>query len=132
MWAYFIPLFVLAALVLLLGVLALLSRIKGGRYVKPVVTQAARVPLLRKGLEKASRAALERENPALASAIRKMERFGAVRDPQRAQQALSRLTPAERQAYMEAAEEQGVMQTPQSRAARRRMERMQRGARRKR
>ena len=128
LWTYFIPIYVLAFLVLLLGIFALLSRVAGGKYIRPVVVLIQKVPLFRRGLEKASRAAIERQNPELASAIRKIERAGGTRDPQRAQAALARLTPQERRAYMAAAEEQGVLPQGEGlgRAERRRLEKMQR------
>src|SRR5919202_5835446 len=128
LWTLCIPLYVRAFLVLLVGVFALLSRIQGGRYARPVVNVITKVPLFRRGLEKASRAALERQNPDLASAIKKIERAGGTRDPQRAQAALSRLSAAERKAYMDAAAEQGVMPEAGSlgRAGRPRLERAQR------
>ena len=103
MWLFFIPLFVLGFILLVLGVFALLSRIKGGRYLRPVVQVVAKVPLFRRLLERATKAAIERQNPDLASAIRKLERAGAHRDPQRAQKAMSQLTAAERRAWLEAA-----------------------------
>jgi hypothetical protein len=122
---YFIPIFVLLALVLLMGTFALLARVQGGRYIRPIVTGMAKVPLLKRLLQKASRAAIERSNPELASAMKKLERSGALRDPQRAQAALSRLSAAERQAYMEAAGEMGAMPEAVNRQQRRRMEKMQ-------
>jgi hypothetical protein len=108
-WTYFIPVFILGFLLVLLGTMALLARWRGGRYLRPVVQQLARVPLFRRGIAKASTAALQRENPELASAIKKMERMGAVTDPRRAQKALSTLTAAERRAYLAAADQEGVM-----------------------
>jgi D-serine dehydratase len=126
---YFVyPLIVLGALVLLLGTIALLARIQGGRFLRPVVMQLAKVPFVRKLMTKASAAALERQNPDLASAIKKIERAGGTRDPQRAQAALARLSPAERKAYMDAAAEQGVLPPTDTlgRAERRRLERAQR------
>jgi hypothetical protein len=128
---FLIPLFILAGLLLLLGGLALLGRIQGGKYLRPIVQTMAKVPFLRRGIQKASTAALERQNPDLASAIRKMERLGATRDPKRAQSAIGSLTPAERKAYMDAAQEQGYTdQMPQNRQMRRKLERMQRDGRR--
>ncbi len=123
-WVYFIPLYVLGALLLLLATFAVLSRVRGGKYVRPVVALVARVPLFKRLIMKASTAALERQNPELASAVKKLERSGAVRDPQRAQAAISRLTPAERRAWLEAAGEQAALPEPQNRAERRRMEKM--------
>jgi hypothetical protein len=130
-WLLLIPLYVLLALLILVGVFALLGRIKGGKYLRPIVQGLAKVPILKRGLQKASTAALERQNPELASAIKKMERMGATRDPKRAQSAIASLTPAERRAYMDAAQEQGYTeQMPQNRQMRRKMERMQREGRR--
>lgn len=128
LWTYFIPLYILGFLGLLLGIFALLARVRGGRYAAPVIRTIQKVPFLRRWLERASAAALEKQNPELASAVGKLKRAGVDRDPMRAQQAMSKLTPAERRAYMEAAEQQGVMeQAPLGRAERRRLERMQRG-----
>jgi type II secretory pathway component PulF len=124
MSTYFIPLYILAFLALLVGVFALLSRIRGGKYARPVVQFLLRVPVVGKLLRRASTAALERQNPELASAVKKLERAGATQDPQRAQQALSRLSAAERKAYLDAASEQQAMPEPMNRAQRRAMERM--------
>ena len=130
-WLYLFPLYILLALLLLVGVFALLGRIKGGKYLRPIVQGMAKVPLLKRGLQKASTAALERQNPDLASAIKKMERMGATRDPKKAQSAIGSLTPAERRAYMDAAQDQGYTeQMPQNRQMRRKLERMQREGRR--
>ena len=118
-----VPLLILGGLLLLLGVFALLARIRGGRYLRPIMSGLARVPLLGRAMRRASAAALERANPELASAMRKLQRSGAMRDPQRAQRAISQLTPAERRAYMEAVEQQGAMPTPQNRDQRRKMSR---------
>jgi hypothetical protein len=130
-WLYLFPLYVLGGLALLIGIFALLSRVRGGKYMRPIVQAITKVPLLRRGLQKATTAALERQNPDLASAIKKMERMGATRDPKKAQSAIARLTPAERRAYMDAAQEQGYTdEMPQNRQMRRKLERMQREGRR--
>jgi hypothetical protein len=106
-WWYFIPLYILGAILLVLGVFALLSRIRGGRYLRPVVNVLSKVPILRRMMEKATKAAIERQNPELASAIRKLERAGAHKDPRRAQRAMSQLTAAERRAWLQAAAAEG-------------------------
>ena len=127
------PIIVLLAILLLFGAVALLARVKNGKYLRPVVTTLAKVPLIRKLMAKASAAALERQNPDLASALKKLEKVGATRDPLQAQRALSRLTPDERSAYFEAVGEQG--QSPAgatNRAERRRLEKMQQPTRAKR
>ena len=114
-----IPVYILGGLLLLLVVLNVLARVKGGKYVRPIATTLMKVPWVGGKLKKASRATLERQNPELARAVEKLERSGATRDPMKAQQALSRLTVAERQAYLDAAAEQGVSPEPMNRAQRR-------------
>lgn len=122
---YLIPLFVLGGILVLLAVLSLLGRVKGGKYVRPIANLLIRLPLVGGWMKKASRAALERQNPELASAIRKMERMGAAKDPIRAQKALSSLSASERKAYMDMAGEQGAFEETQAsnRAMRRQMAR---------
>jgi hypothetical protein len=123
---WLIPPVILGALLLLLGVFALLGRIRGGRYLRPVFAFLGKVPLAGKALNKLSRAALERSNPELASAIRKLERAGATRDPMRAQKAINQLTAAERRAYFDAAGESEAMPEPVNRQQRRRAQRARR------
>ncbi len=130
MWLYFIPLYIAAALLLLVGVLALLSRFRGGRYARPVMQGIAKIPGVRGLMMRASRAALAKQNPDAASALQKLERAGVARDPQRAQAALSRLTPAERKAYLEAAGQEGALPEPANRQQRRAMQKMQKQRRR--
>jgi hypothetical protein len=116
---FLIPVFVLGGILVLLIVLNLLARVKGGRYVRPIAQVMMKIPWVGGKLKKASRATLERQNPELARAVEKLERSGATRDPMKAQQALSRLTVAERQAYLDAAAEQGASPEPMNRAQRR-------------
>jgi len=118
-WPFLIPVFILLALLLLLVSLNLLARVKGGKYVRPIGQVLMKVPILNRQLQKASRATLERQNPDLASAITKLERSGVQNDPQRAQAALSRLSAAERRAWLDAAGEQGAIPEAQNRAMRR-------------
>jgi len=121
---YLIPVFVLGGILVLLVVLNLLARVQGGRYVRPLATTLMKLPWVGKQLKKASRATLERQNPELASAVAKLERSGATRDPLKAQQALSRLSAAERKAYLDAAGEQGATPEPMNRAQRRAAEKL--------
>ena len=125
MWLYFIPLYVAGAIVLLFGLLALLSRIRGGKYVRPVMRGIGKIPGVRGLMMKASRAALAKQNPEAASALAKLERAGVGNDPQRAQAALSRLTASERRAYLEAAGQEGALPEPANRQQRRAMQKMQ-------
>ena len=126
---WFIPIFILLALALLFGTVLVLGRVKGGRYLRPVIATLAKIPFMRSLLQKASRKAIERSNPELASAMTKLERSGAMRDPQRAEAALSRLTAEERKAYLSAADEMGTMPEAVNRAQRRRMEKMRKAQR---
>ncbi len=128
-WLYLFPLYVLGGLLLLLGIFALLGRIQGGRYLKPIVAGLMKLPFVGKLMKKASQAALERQNPELASAVKKMERAGVARDPQRAAQALSRLSSRERAAYLDATAEQSD-EIAQNRQMRRQLERAKKGRRR--
>jgi hypothetical protein len=125
----FIPLFILAGLLVLFGVVVFLGRFRGGRYLRPIVMQLSRIGFMKKLFQRASTAALERQNPELASAMRKLQRVGTNVDPQRAQAALSSLSAAERQAYFAALEEQGAMPEPANRQMRRQQQRLQQGTR---
>lgn len=118
-WTYLIPVYILGSLLFLLIVLNLLARVQGGRYVRPIGQAMMKVPILKRYLQKASKASLERQNPELASAIGKLERSGVANDPQRAQAALSRLSAAERKAWLEAAGQQGAIPEPTNRQQRR-------------
>ena len=128
MLLYFIPVFILVALLVLLGTVVVLSRIKGGKYLRPIIAWASRVPILKGLIQKASEAAIDRYNPELGSAMKKLKRAGADRDPNQAQKAMSTLTADERKAWIEAAGQQGAVdQQPVNRQQRRAMERMQKG-----
>ena len=128
-----LPLWILLGLLLVVGILALLGRIQNGRYLRPIVGTLAKVPLFRRWLQKASNAALERSNPELASAMKKMQRTGALKDPMKAQSAMSQLTRKERQALLDMQEEQGLGVAPEAtnRQMRRRLEKAQRNAKRR-
>lgn len=115
-----IPLVVLLIAVLLLGTVVILGRWRGGRYLRAVVT---RVPFLQRLFSRMSIAALERSNPDLASAMKKMQAFGAPTSPEQAQRALNLLTPAERKAYLAAAGDTTEAPETTNRQQRRRLER---------
>ena len=119
-WLIWIPVIVLGTLLLLLLLTLLLGRVAGGRYLQRIVLFLSKVPFLKRLFQRMSTAALERENPELASAIRKLERFGTPTTPEAAQRALARLTPGERRAYMQAAGQQAEVPQAQNRASRRR------------
>jgi len=127
MWWFLTPLIVLGALIVLFGVLVFLGRFRNGALLRPLVARLARIGFMRRFFTKVSTAALERQNPELASAMRKISGVAANPNPQAVQKAMSRLTPAERRAYLQASEAQG--EEAPNRQARRRVERMQQQAR---
>jgi hypothetical protein len=124
---YLIPVFILGALLLVFGLLVFLGRFRKGKYLRPLISTLMKVPFLRRWFQKASTAALERQNPELASAMRKLQRLGPTVDPQKAQAALSQLSATERRAYMDAVEEQGALPEAANRQMRRMQQRMQGG-----
>jgi hypothetical protein len=125
---YLIPVFILGFLLVVMGTMAVLSRVRGGKYLRPVFAFLMKVPVLKGLIQKASEKAVERYNPELAGAMKKLQRAGADKDPMRAQQALSTFSADERKAWMEAAGQQGAAdQQPVNRAQRRALERMQKG-----
>lgn len=119
-----IPVYILVGLLLLLIALNLLARVQGGRYVRPMAMALMKVPFLKRWLQKASKANLERKNPELASAIAKLERSGVQHDPQKAQAAMSRLSAGERRAWIEAAGEEGAIPEPMNRQQRRQAQKL--------
>ncbi|HVD49493.1 MAG TPA: hypothetical protein VNB50_05650 [Gaiellaceae bacterium] len=121
---FLIPVFILVGLLVILVALNLLARVQGGRFVRPIATTMMKVPFLKRWLQNASKANLERKNPELASAIAKLERSGVQNDPQRAQAALSRLSASERRAWLEAADQEGAIPEPMNRQQRRQAEKL--------
>ena len=128
-----IPLWVVLGITIVFLAFVGIARIQGGRFVRPIVTAIAKVPLLRRWMTKASEAALERQNPDLARAVKKLQRFGNLADPRTAQRALSTLTAEERRAYLAATGEQQEQQPqPLNREQRRRLEKARRDSERRR
>ncbi|HEY1564310.1 MAG TPA: hypothetical protein VGF72_06475 [Gaiellaceae bacterium] len=119
-----IPLWIVLGIVVIVFVLGLLGRIQNGRYLRPLVRQMSKVPFLKRMFEKASKAAIERSNPELASAMRKLEPHAKhLHDPQRAQKAMSQLTREERAALIEMQDQQGsVPEEATNRQMRRQLE----------
>jgi hypothetical protein len=98
-----IPFIILGAALLLLGVFAFLARFRRGKYLIPIVRQLSKIGFVKRWLMKAQVSQLERSNPELASAVKKMQAFGEPQTPDQVQRALRVLTPQERKAYMDAA-----------------------------
>jgi hypothetical protein len=120
--AFLYPIIILGSLLLLLAILAVLGRVRGGRYLRPIVMWIAKAPLIGRGIKKASMAQLERENPELARALKKIEAFGTPKTPEQAQRALELLSRSELRAYREyfaAAGDEIAMPEATNRAGRR-------------
>jgi len=127
MWWYLLPIVIIGGVLviaaILLGVLAFLSRYRNGALLRPMIARLSRFSLFKRFFTRVSTAAMERQNPELASALKKMSAVGATANEQAAQKAMSRLTPAERRAYLELAQEQqGQMEESTNRQIRRRFE----------
>jgi len=129
MWWLYVPLTILLVVVLLFGLLVLLGRFRNGALLKPVIGWLSRFGFMRRFFTSISTKAIERQNPELAGAIKKMQTVATNPNPQAVQKAMSRLTAAERRAYMEAAQEQGGVPDTANRQMRRQAERMQQQAR---
>jgi hypothetical protein len=129
MWWLYIPLVVIGVLLVVFLLVVLLGRYKNGALLRPVIAQLSRIGFMRRFFTRVSTAAIERQNPELASALKKINPVASNPNPQAVQKAMSRLTPAERRAYMEAAGEQGTVPDSANRQMRRQAERMQQQAR---
>ncbi len=117
-----IPFIVLGVVLLLLGTLAVLGRVQNGRFLRPLVVQLSKIGFMRRWFQRMSVSALERSNPELASAVKKMQQFGDPSTPEQVQRAMRLLTPQERRAYMEAAGQETSNIEPTNRQQRRRLE----------
>jgi hypothetical protein len=127
MWWFLVPIILLGVLLVAFGLLIFLGRFRSGALLRPLVERLSRIGFMRRFFTKISTAALERQNPELASAMKKISTVASNPNPQAVQKAMSRLTPAERRAYMQATESQG--EEAPNRQARRRVEKMQQQAR---
>ncbi|HET9470043.1 MAG TPA: hypothetical protein VFO24_03000 [Usitatibacter sp.] len=129
MWWLWLPLIIISVLGFLFLLLLLLGRFRNGALLRPVIAWLSKIGFMRRFFTRVSTAAIERQNPELASALKKINTVAQNPNPQAMQKAMSRLTPAERRAYFEAAEEQGAMPDSANRQMRRQAERMQQQAR---
>ena len=84
MWWLWIPLIVIGVFGLLFLLLLLLGRFRNGALLRPVIAWLSKIGFMRRFFTRVSTAAIERQNPELARAVKKMERAGVARDPQRA------------------------------------------------
>jgi hypothetical protein len=125
MWWWLTPVVILGSLLALLGIFVFLGRFRQGALLKPIIVRLSRIGFMNRLFTRASTAAIERQNPELAGALKKLNTVAANPNPQAVQKAMSRLTPAERRAYMEAAAEQGTSSEGSNRQMRRQAERLQ-------
>jgi len=125
MWWLYVPLLIIGVVLVVFLLLVVLGRFRNGALLRPVVATLSRVGFMRRFFTKVSTAAIERQNPELASALKKINTVASNPNPQAVQKAMSRLTPSERRAYMEAAQEQGGVPDSANRQMRRQAERMQ-------
>jgi hypothetical protein len=125
-----IPLLLLAVLVVAFGLLAFLARFRGGKYMRSMVLTLSKIGFMRRFFTWSQRKVTEKQNPELASVLRKLERLGPSPDPREAQRVVSRFTRAEKRAYDEylaVAREQGALPEAPNRQARRQQQRIQGG-----
>jgi hypothetical protein len=125
----FVPLIIVGVVLVLFLALVVLGRYRNGALLRPLIASLSRIGFMRRFFTRVSTAAIERQNPELASALKKITPVAANPNPQAVQKAMSRLTPSERRAYMEAAQEQGGVPESANRQMRRQAERMQQQAR---
>ena len=127
-WWLLVPVLILGIALFVMLLLLVLGRYKNGALLRPLIARLSRIGFMRRFFARVSTAAIERQNPELASAMKKLQNVG--NNPVAAQKAMSRLSPAERRAYMEMAQEQQD-QTPElmNRQNRRRLQQQTRGAR---
>jgi hypothetical protein len=128
-WWLFAPLVLLGVVLVLFGLLVFLGRFRNGALLRPLIARLSRIGFMRRFFTNVSTKAIERQNPELASALKKINPVAANPNPQAVQKAMSRLTPNERRAYMEAAGEEGAIPDSANRQMRRQAERMQQQAR---
>jgi hypothetical protein len=118
-----IPLIVILSVLVFMGLLIFLGRFKNGKYLRPIIMWLNKIPWLSKQFQRVSQAAIEKQNPELASAMRKLQRAGTNPDQKKLTQAYHSLSQEERRAYQEAVEQQGGMPEAPNRQMRRAQQR---------
>src|SRR5947208_2250239 len=98
MWWLYLPLIIVGLVLILFLLLILLGRFRNGALLKPVIRTMSRIGFMQRFFTSVSTKAIERQNPELASAIKKLNPVASNPNPQAVQKAMSRLTPAERPA----------------------------------
>ena len=101
MWWLYLPLIIIGVVLVFFGLLVFLGRFRNGALLRPIIARLSRIGFMRRFFTSVSTKAIERQNPDLASAIKKINPVASNPNPQAVQKAMSRLTPAERRAYLE-------------------------------
>src|SRR3954470_10038172 len=125
MWWLWIPLILIGLLGIVFLILLVLGRYRNGALLRPVITKLSRIGFMRRFFTRISTAAIERQNPELASALKKINTVAQNPTPRARQTAMSGLTPPERRASFAAPNEQAPVPEPANRQMRRQAERMQ-------
>ena len=123
------PLIIIVSVLVFMGLLIFLGRFRNGRYLRPIILWLNKIPWLSKQFQRVSQAAIEKQNPELASAMRKLQRVGPNPDQKKLTQAYHSLSQDERRAYQEAIEAQGGMPEAPNRQMRRAQQRQTQGSR---
>jgi hypothetical protein len=122
-----IPIIFLGLGILFLLLMLALGKIRGGIYMQKLVMTLAKIGFKRRFFVWSQKRLVEKQNPELASVMRKLERLGPSPDPRQTQQVISRFTRAEKRAYDEylaMARDQGTLPEAPNRQARRQQQRM--------
>ena len=88
----------------------------------------AKIGFMRRFFTWSQKRLMEKQNPELASVMRKLERLGPSPDPRQAQQVISRFTRAEKRAYddyLAVVRDQGALPEAANRQPRRQQQRLQ-------
>jgi hypothetical protein len=85
MWWLYLPLIILGLALLLFGLLIFLGRFRNGALLRPVIARLSRIGFMRRFFTSISTKAIERQNPELASAIKKINPVASNPNPQAVQ-----------------------------------------------
>jgi hypothetical protein len=120
-----IPIVLILVSLLLMGLLIFLGRFRNGKYMRSIAFTLAKIPFMRRFFVWSQKKVIEKQNPDLASVMRKLERLGPNADDRQKQQVISRFTRGERKAFDEwlvIQRDQGVLPEATNRRDRRRMQ----------
>src|SRR5438067_13940951 len=81
MWWLYLPLVIVSVLLVLFLLLVILGRFRNGALLKPLITSLSRIGFMRRFFASVSTKAIERQNPELAAAIKKLEPVASNPNP---------------------------------------------------